>query len=196
METLGRKGILSIGAVVCIVVLIAGWFLLVAPVKSDISKTKAATAAQTSTNSSLTLTLATMRSIAKQLPQEKAELAALSERVPSQLQVPALLRSIQSAATDTGVTLLNLTPSQPTPLVGAAGISTVGIALTVTGGYAETEQFDNALESLKRTFLVSAFTMAGGAGSAGASASSDDAEISTNLTGQVLVHTATATSGP
>ena len=197
MNTLGRRGIVAVGAIVCVVVLLAGWFLLVAPVKSDISKTKAASAAQTTANSDLTLTLASMRAIAKKLPQEKAELAALAERVPSQLEVPALLRAIQDAATQTGVTLSNLTPSQPVALVGADGISTVSLALSVTGGYAETEQFDSALESLRRTFLVSAFTMAGGAASATASASStSDSNITTNFTGQVLVHTATATTGP
>jgi type IV pilus assembly protein PilO len=193
MKSLGRKGILSLGAVVCLVVLLAGWFLLVSPLKSDISKTKAATAVQISDYSSLSLTLATMRSIAQKLPQEKAELAALSQRVPDQLQVPALLIAIQDAATQTGVTLASLTPSPPVALVGATGISTVGIALSVSGGYAETEQFDSALESLKRTFLVSSFSMAGGAASTtGASAS----EIASTFTGQVLVRTATATTGP
>jgi type IV pilus assembly protein PilO len=193
MKSLGRKGILSLGAVVCLVVLLAGWFLLVSPLKSDISKTKAATAVQISDNSSLSLTLATMRSIAQKLPQEKAELAALSQRVPDQLQVPALLIAIQDAATQTGVTLASLTPSPPVALVGATGISTVGIALNVSGGFAETEQFASALESLKRTFLVSSFSMAGGAASTtGASAS----EIASTFTGQVLVRTATATTGP
>jgi Tfp pilus assembly protein PilO len=195
MTTLGRRGILGVGAIVCVVVLIAGWFLLVSPVKSDISKTKAATEAQTSENSSEQLTLASMRSIAKNLPQEKAQLAALSSRVPDQVQLPALLRAIQSAATTTGITLTSLSPTQPAALANAPGISAVGISLAVTGGYAELEQFDSSLESLKRTFVVSGFTMTGGGATAGVGNASDTSSITASFTGQVLVKTATASTG-
>lgn len=194
MNTLGRRGIAIIGAVACLAVLVAGWFLLVAPVNSDISKTKAATAAQLSTNDGLQLTLASMRSIAKKLPQEKAELAALNQRIPDQTQLPDLLRAIQKAATRTGVTMSTLTPTQPTALVGAPGVSAIGINLSVSGGFAEVEQFDSALETLQRTFLVSAFSLAGGgaaSSAAGATASaSSGTSITAGFTGQVLVHTA------
>jgi Tfp pilus assembly protein PilO len=188
MTTLGRKGIFGIGAAVCLAVLVAGWFLLVAPVRSDISKTKAATATQTTQNDGLNLTLATMRSIAKKLPQEQAELAALNQRVPNQVLLPSLLRSITDLATDTGVTLGSLIPTQPQPLAGAPGIAAVGISLSVSGGYAELEQFDSSLEALKRTYLITGFTMATGGG-----ASTDPSAVNVNASfnGQVLVNTST-----
>ncbi len=198
MKSLGRQATMIIAAIACLAVLAGGWLLLVQPVKSDISKVKAQTSQQQSDNQSSQLQLQSMRSIAKNLPAEKAELAVLSQRVPNQVELPALLRSMQSLAKASGVTLLSITPTTPTPLASAPGISTVGISLNVTGGYAEIEQFDSALEGLQRTFLVSGFTLTGGgsttAGTGSSTASSSTtsaATITADFTGRVLVRTPT-----
>jgi Tfp pilus assembly protein PilO len=204
LVTLGRRGIFAVGAVVGVIVLVAGWLLLVSPARSDISKTKAAAATQSHDNDSARIQLATMRGIAKNLPQEQAELALLNQRVPNAAQLPALLRQIRAAADSSGVSLDNLTPTVPAPLTDAPGISAVSISMEVTGGYADVEQFDDALESLKRTFLVSGFTMTGGASAAGSgstgststSTSTDANQITTAFSGQVLLNSAaTATTG-
>jgi Tfp pilus assembly protein PilO len=142
-----------------------------------------------------------MRSIAKNLPVEQAELAALQKKVPNQVELPTILRSMEYLGITSGVKLLTITPSAPTPLDSAPGIASVQIGLTVNGGYAEIEQFDSALEGLQRTFMVSAFTFTGN-GTATSSSSSSSSSSSANapvsitasLTGRVLVHT-TATAG-
>jgi Tfp pilus assembly protein PilO len=171
-------------------VLAGGWFLLVKPVRSDISKVKAQTSQQQQDNDSAQLQLQSMRSIAKNLPAEKAELAVLSQRVPSAVELPALLRSMQALAKSSGVNLLGITPTVPAPLTNAPGISTVGISLNVSGGYAEIEQFDSSLEGLQRTFLVSGFTLTG-SGTPGTSsgATTSTATITASLSGRVLVRT-------
>ncbi|HEX4018353.1 MAG TPA: type 4a pilus biogenesis protein PilO [Frankiaceae bacterium] len=198
MKSLGRRATIAIAAVACLAVLAGGWFLLVKPVRSDISKVKAQTAQQQQDNDSARLQLSSMRAIAKNLPAEKAELAVLSQRVPSQVELPSILRSMQALAKASGVTLLGITPTVPAPLAGAPGISTVGVSLNVSGGYAEIEQFDSALEGLQRTFLVSGFTLTGGGSTPGAagtpSATSSTSSITANLTGRVLVRTPAATS--
>jgi Tfp pilus assembly protein PilO len=198
LTKLGRKGIVAIAAVAGLVVFLAGWFLLVAPVKSDISKTKAATANQISDDDSLRLTISTMRSIAAKLPQETAELAVLNQRVPDKAELAKLLRSITTTATDTGVALTSLTPSVPAALASAPGVSAVTVSLNVTGGYAAIEQFDSALEALQRTFLVTGFSLSGSSGQTSSTSSSSSASaggITASFTGQVLVRsTATSTS--
>jgi Tfp pilus assembly protein PilO len=211
MKSLGRRPTIAIAIVACLAVLAGGWTLLVAPVKSDISKVKAQTSQQQSDNDSARLQIQPMRSIAKNLPAEKAELAVLSQRVPNEVQLPALLRSMQALAKASGVKLLSITPTVPAALASAPGIATVGITLSVTGGYAEIEQFDSALEGLKRTFLVSGFTLGGSVSTAGASGtstptpatSSTAVTINATFTGRVLVHstitaatTPTATTAP
>jgi Tfp pilus assembly protein PilO len=187
MKSLGRRPTIAIAAVACVAVLASGWFLLVKPVKKDISAVKAQTVEQTANNASLLLQLGPMRTIAKNLPAELIELATLSQRVPDQVQLPALLRSMQAVAKDSGVTLKGITPTLPTPLAAAPGIASVGIVLNVSGGYAELEQFDAALEGLKRTFQVSGFTLTGGAAAGAATA-----DITATFSGRVLLHSTAA----
>lgn len=182
MKSPGRRATIVIAVVAGVVVLTAGWFLAVKPVKADIAAVKSATTEQTSKNDSTRLQLQVMRSIANRLPAEQAELATLSQRVPDQVELPALLRSMEALAKASGVDLTGITPGTPTALTAAPGIATVDIALNVSGGYAEIEQFDSALEGLQRTFLVSGFTLTGGGGTATA------ASITASFTGRVLVH--------
>lgn len=204
MKSFGRKATIIVAAVACLAVLVGGWELLIQPTRSSISKTKAQTAQQVQDNQSAQLQLQSMRSIAKNLPAEQAELTALQKKVPNQVELPTVLRSMQFLAVTSGVKLLSITPSTPTPLDSAPGIATVQVGLTVNGGYAEIEQFDSALEGLQRTFMVSGFTFTGN-GTATTSSSSSSSSSSTtaanapvsitaNLTGRVLVHT-TATAG-
>ena len=70
---------------------------------------------------------------------------------------------MQFLAIASGVKLISITPGTPTALDNAPGISSVTVQLSVSGGYAEIEQFDSALEGLQRTFLVSGFTFTGAA---------------------------------
>ncbi len=191
MKSIGRRATIIVAAVAGIAVLAGGWFLLVKPVRADISKVKAQTSQQQSDNDSARLQLQSMRSIAKHLPAEKAELAVLSQRVPNQVQLPSILRSMQALAKASGVTLVSITPTVPSPLASAPGISTVGISLNVSGGYAEIEQFDSALEGLQRTFLVSGFSMTGSGGSTGSGnpTASTANDITASFTARVLVRT-------
>jgi Tfp pilus assembly protein PilO len=195
MKSIGRRATIIVAAVAGIAVLAGGWFLLVKPVRSDISKVKAQTSQQQSDNDSSRLQLQSMQSIAKHLPAEKAELAVLSQRVPNQVELPSILRSMQALGKASGVTITSITPAVPAPLTGAPGIASVGVNLAVSGGYAEIEQFDSALEGLQRTFLVSGFSLTGAGGSSGAGTptASTTTTITAAFTGRVLVHT-TATA--
>jgi Tfp pilus assembly protein PilO len=202
MKSIGRRATIIIAAIACVAVLAGGWFLLIQPTRSSISKTKAQTAQQQADNQSAQLQLASMRSIAKHLPAEQAELASLQKKVPSQVELPAILRSMQSLAIASGVHLLSFAPTVPAPLANAPGISSVGIVMSVSGGYAELEQLDSALEGLQRTFMVTGFTFTRSGGtSAGSSSSSSSTTpsssagndlITASITGRVLVKTAAA----
>ena len=95
---------------------------------------------------------------------------------------------------DAGVTLNGITPTAATPLAGAEGISSVGITLVVTGGYAEVEEFDHALEGLSRAFLVSGFSLTQSTeDTSGSSTDTDvataDQTVSATLNGRILVST-------
>jgi Tfp pilus assembly protein PilO len=205
MKSFGRRATIAVAAVACLAVLVGGWFLLIKPTRASISKTKAETAQQQQDNQSAELQLQTMRSIAKNLPAEKAELAALQKKVPNQVELPTILRSMQFLAITSGVKLVSITPTSPTPLDNAPGIASVTVQLGISGGYAEIEQFDSALEGLQRTFLVTGFTFTGGAVGSGSSSSGSattpsstngPVSITASLTGRVLVHTTATAATP
>jgi Tfp pilus assembly protein PilO len=193
MKSLGRRATIAIAAVACLAVLAGGWFLLIKPARSDIAKTKAQTAQQQADNQSAQLQLASMRSIAKHLPAEQAELATLQKKVPSQVELPAILRSMQSLAISSGVHLTSFQPTVPSPLTNAPGISSVGIVMSVSGGYAELEQLDSALEGLQRTFMVSGFTFTGTGGTSTSSITSTSSSSSSSSSGAPDLITATFT---
>ncbi len=199
MKTLGRRESVALGIVLMIVVIAAGWFFLVKPASAKVSDLKAQATEQENTNDATRTQIAALQAAKKKLPQEQAELAQLTQKVPSTVQLPNLLRAIQDLATTAGVTLNGITPTAATPLSGADGISSVGITLVVTGGYAEVEEFDHSLEGLSRAFLVSGFSLtqstdSSGAGPTGTSTDTVTADqtVSATLNGRILVSTLTS----
>lgn len=198
MRTIGRRETVAIGVVAMILVIVAGWFLLIKPTSSKVSGLKKQAQQQQQDNDALQTEIAVLQSAKKKLPQDIAELNKLTQRVPQSVELPTLLRQMQQIATDSGVTLKGITPTQPSALPGAQGIDAVGISIVVGGGYAEIEQLDSSLESLSRAFLVSglALTSGGPSGAAGSStssaasatSSSDPSDLITaTLTGRVLL---------
>jgi Tfp pilus assembly protein PilO len=206
VKAIGRRETVVIGIVLMILVIVAGWFLLVKPTSSKVSQLKRQAADQQQTNEATRNQIAVLEGQKKQLPADEAELAKLAQRVPANVELPSLLRQMQQAAGDSGVTLVGITPTQPAPLTGANGIDAVGVTLVVTGGYAEVEEFDSTLENLSRAFLVSGFTLAGTSGASGTAASTptggsnagSDKTVSATFNGRVLLRSATtpSTSSP
>lgn len=200
MKALGRTQSIVIAVVLALVVLAGGYLGLVKPAKKSVSDLKSQAQAQESANSSVQLQVSVLKDLAKQLPKEEAELAKIKTKVPDQVQLSNLLRQLVVASDQSGINLTGLTPAQPVPLANAAGISYVDLTITFTGGYAEVEQFDSALESLSRTLLVKDFTLTGNtqAATSASSSTADVTTISAVFNGRVLVrdNTPRATATP
>lgn len=168
-------------ALLVVLMLVAGWFLLISPKRSDAADLQTQTTAQMAQNASLQNQIAVLQSQAKNLPAQQAELAAIRQHLPDNPALPGLVRSLTDAAAKSGVTLVSLAPSTPAaapaakttaPAAGtgqsaAAAAAAVGatlqmvpIVVTVTGSYYDTEQFLNKVEGLTRSFLVTGFSVA------------------------------------
>ncbi|MDX6199350.1 MAG: hypothetical protein QOJ79_2501 [Actinomycetota bacterium] len=199
----------------CLVVLAAGWFLLVSPKRSHAAELRDQAAAQVSANAQLETRLAILKAQAKDLPKQQAKLAAVAARIPDNPALPALVRALTTAATSAGVELVSLTPSAPAavgapapaaaaPVAPAAGaparaavsasagqLAQIGMTLNIAGGYFQVEQFVAALESLPRSMRVTALTMAPGANpvkpAAGGAAVDDGRTLVTTITAQVFM---------
>lgn len=157
MNTKFRKWVALTG-VASIIVLVAGWFLLVSPKRSDVSDLKSQAAAQETANDGLQVKLTALRSQQKGLAAKNKELAELAKKIPTTADLPGLLRQLSAAATTANVDLTDLTPANPIALTAAPGISAVTISLKVDGKYFDVAQYVNALESLDRGLMVTGVT--------------------------------------
>jgi Tfp pilus assembly protein PilO len=228
--TLTRKW--SLLAVVLILgILAAGWFLMVAPKRSHAAELKQQTLTQEQANAQLQQKISMLQSQQKDLPKERARLAVIGRQVPNNPALPALIRSLSSAANQVGVTITSMAPALPVPVVAATApvalvapaptgktttdaaatpaaapvapaptLYQVPLTLGVTGSYFELEQFISRLEGLKRSFLVTGFTV-GQATSGGTSAGTGDTasakgELTLNLQGRVFLTPPAAAAAP
>jgi Tfp pilus assembly protein PilO len=195
----------------CLVVLAAGWFLLVSPKRSDAAALRGQAAAQVSTNAQLESKLQVLKAQAKDLPKQQAKLAAVAAKIPDNPALPAMIRSLTTAATAAGVELVSVTPSTPVlvaapaaaaapaapaagavaPVAGSAGqLAQIPLALNVVGGYFQVEQFVSNLESLPRSMRLTNLTLAPGANPVKPQSTptvDDGKSLTTTITGQVFM---------
>ncbi|TNM64501.1 hypothetical protein FHN55_13305 [Streptomyces sp. NP160] len=127
------------GAGAVVVVLLAGWLLVIAPQRTAVDDLRASTEQVESSESVLSARVTQLKQDFASLPERQAELAAVEGQLPAGAELPSLVRALRSAATGSGVELISLTPS---PLVvPAAAASTTpagGDALPGDGATAET----------------------------------------------------------
>ncbi|MCW2570472.1 MAG: hypothetical protein JWO88_530, partial [Frankiales bacterium] len=194
----------------CLVVLAAGWFLLVSPKRSHAAELRTTAAAQVTANSQLETQLAVLKAQAKDLPKQQAKLAKVAAKIPDNPALPAMVRALTTAATAAGVELVSMTPGTPAavtaapaaaPVAGsarrAAGTSTVAgqlamipLTLNVVGGYFQVEQFVANLEDLPRSLRITSLTLAPGTNplkTAATGAVDDGKSLATTIVAQVYM---------
>lgn len=110
--------------VAVLVVLVAGWLLLVKPQKSKASDLRSQTAAQQQANQLLLTQIASLQAEAKALPQQQLTLAKFTTEVPNDAAEPTLIRQLSTAANGAGVDLISITPGT------AASVATAPAATT------------------------------------------------------------------
>lgn len=173
----------ALTAVAVVLVLVAGWFLLISPKRSEAADLTASAEQVTAENQTLQTQIATLQAQQKELPKWQAELAEIRTQLPPSPALPGLIRTLSDEADRAGVELVSLTPNTPitygaTSEAGLAGEALAGldVQLQVSGGYFEIQQFVNNLERMERVMLVLGLTMAEGG---------DDTEPSGTLAGTV-----------
>ncbi len=204
-STMKWYGGAALGAVL---VLLAGYLLLVSPTRSNADEITAQAQAQTDANGVTQQRIDALKAQYKDLPVLQKDLAALQTHLPTTPQMPALLRALSAAAAKSGVTLQSVTPSNPTVLstgASAAGPITTAtasapgqvadypLAISIQGNFANVKLFMASLEALPRSVLVTGLnvTRAGDAqGGVDAQDTKDGALIA-----MVAAHVFSATPG-
>lgn len=205
-------------ALACLVVLVAGYMLLVRPQHSKAASIKAQTSGVQSQITTLRSQLARLTEESRDLAGQQAALYRIAQQLPTDPQMPTLLRKLDQSAGVTGVELVNVAPGNPTvatPTVATgaaggtaasaapvakgvtgapiAGLAQIPVVLTVSGDYFQMERFLDSLEGLQRSMLVNSFTLAYAkttATSGGSTATVGKGPISATINAQVFLSTA------
>jgi Tfp pilus assembly protein PilO len=152
-------------ALVSVLLLMAGWFLLVTPQRSSAEQIRTDAEAQAAANVRAEAEIASLKAQYKDLPSLQKEEAQIRSRIPETPNMPALLRTLSTNAKTAGVTLVSVSPSNPVPMNqsgtnGGGGLSDPGqvsqipVVIQVTGPFANMQLFLNSIEQMKRSMLV------------------------------------------
>lgn len=159
----------TLGAVlVAVLILVAGWFLLISPQRAEVADLQAQTDSQENANSALDTELAVLKEQNKDLPKKQAELAALQTKIPQAPELPTYIREMQEVGRQSGVAFTSLTPTTPVAVGSVAGaegsllpesLAALNVDMVVTGSYFEITKFMNDLETASRYTLVSGYAI-------------------------------------
>jgi Tfp pilus assembly protein PilO len=179
----------ALAVVLVAAIFAVSWFLLISPKRGEAADLRDKTVTRQEANARLQQQLQVLQAQQQDLPKQRAILAKLRTQIPDNPALPSLVRDLTAAGRKVGVSLDTLAPALPTAVVAAApevpvttdtstGATNSGAAagaaapaaptstlfqvpltLNVTGSYFELEQFLNKLEGLKRSLLVSGFTI-------------------------------------
>jgi type IV pilus assembly protein PilO len=176
----------------CLLVLVAGWFVLVSPKRGEAAELRTQAEGQVVANSGLETKLQMLKAQAKDLPKQQAKLAAVAAKIPDNPALPGLIRALTGAASSAGVELVSVSPGPvaavaAAPVAGGAQVAPVGttptttttttaaaaggsagtlaqipLSLTVSGGYFQVEQFIANLENQPRSMRITGLNLAPG----------------------------------
>lgn len=88
------------------------------------------------------------------------DLAAIRRTIPSQPDLPVLLRGFREIAASSGVTMSSVSPG--VPIASPTGsASVIALTITVSGSYFDLARFIHELETQERLTKVTAFSISG-----------------------------------
>jgi Tfp pilus assembly protein PilO len=136
MDKMKQWALLTV--VVIVAVAVGGWFVLISPQRSKASDLHTQTSSQADRNQQLRAEIASLQAQHKGLPQVQAELAKLGVQLPNNPGLPALIRSLSSAADAAGVDLISLAPQPPVNVASAAQAAPTATASPAPGAATST----------------------------------------------------------
>lgn len=215
MKLNGASRWYAAAALASVLVLVAGWFLLVSPQRDNADAISAQADSQVQANAITQTKIDQLKAEYTNMPALQQQLALLQTHLPQTPNMPSLLRSLSQAATSSGVTLMAVTPVAPAALSGAgtvqaapagAGgsalsapgqVDVIGMTVQISGPFANTRLFLSSLEAMPRAFLVTGLNIARATSSGGASsgaAPTTPGGLTTTITGRVFTANPTLTA--
>jgi type IV pilus assembly protein PilO len=163
-------------AVAAVLLLIAGWFLLISPQRSQAADLRDQVTAQNAANDAIALKTKQLQAQFASLPERQAQLAEIKQQMPENPALPSLIRDLSSYAESAGVKLDSVAPGTPVAVAPAApaapagqpvapgqapaaastdGLLSIPTTVTAIGSYSELTLYLQKLQSsMRRAFLV------------------------------------------
>ncbi|MFC6005839.1 type 4a pilus biogenesis protein PilO [Angustibacter luteus] len=153
-------------AVVGVLLIVAAWFLLISPQRSEAASLRDEATQQSAANAQIKLKTQQLKAQFASLPARQAQLAEIKQQMPENPALPSLVRDLSKYADQAEVVLQSVAPSTPAPLTAAANTTTAGATSTTgieqiqttvvaTGSYAELTLYLQKLQSkMRRAVLV------------------------------------------
>jgi Tfp pilus assembly protein PilO len=188
---MSRRAMMIGGAALIAVVLV--WYLaLWSPRQSAIAKQRERAQAAEQQRSELEVSLSRLQGLKKDEALKRSQLDRLRVAIPEQPNLAQFILDANDAADKAGIEFLSITPALPTASA-SGGAASVGLAMTISGGYFQVLDYLNRLDELPRIVVVDSINVTPSAG--------DRAdELSVALTGKMfstgVPATAPATASP
>jgi Tfp pilus assembly protein PilO len=142
--------IAAFASAVVIILMVA---VLILPKASQVRAKQRQVTQSEQQGSVLRLQLEQLQAAAKEAPKNRRALAKLQSAIPPTADLPGLLRLLNSAAAQSGVDFMSVSPGQPaTSPDGKASI--ISTQITVVGGFFAVDQYLFRLETLPRAARV------------------------------------------
>ena len=154
MKKKGRGALFAgLGGVALILVLVAG---LILPKANQVRQRQNDLAEAKQKESELTLQLSQLQVAQKDYKKNQEKLKVLEQQVPENAQLPNIITLINSAADDSAVDFMSISPQQPT---AGTSVSTIPTQISVIGEYFAVDEFLFKLESMPRVAKVTTITV-------------------------------------
>ncbi|WP_328295897.1 type 4a pilus biogenesis protein PilO [Kineococcus sp. NBC_00420] len=179
--------------VLAVLILVASYFLLIAPKRAEAADTVAQAAGVEQGNETLAAETERLKAQFATLDDQRAQLAEIQAELPAESEVPALIRQFSVYAAGAGVSVKTIAPGTLTAYAGDGttattttgttasgtngGISVMPISVTVEGSFAGTELFVKNLQAdMHRYILVDGVALV-----------DEDTTLATTITGSIFV---------
>lgn len=156
---------LLIGGLGSLLVLVLGFLLVINPAMGRLDEVNKAVEAQNSNNQQMAAKLAQLKQQVAEVPAKMQEIEAVKAKMPTTMEQPALVRSLETAASAAGVDLTNIGAATPVAVEGSPGtteLTALPYTMNATGTYSALKTFVSELERLPRAFLITNLNIGGG----------------------------------
>lgn len=149
---------LIFGALGSVVLILLWYFLLWSPRQSAIQEATERTEAAQSQAANLEAEIKRLQAAQRDEPLKQARRAELLAAAPDDPSLGQFILDVNAAANASGIDFMTISPSPPEPSE-TAGLSSIALGFSVSGGYFQVLDFMNRLTDLPRVVVVDSVSL-------------------------------------